>query len=76
MIRGPRQLTERVHLYSSQDYWNDMPDPIEVDVPDPEKLHMTIQCFKDMSEESDMPLIDAGAYLQKHFRHENRRSAH
>jgi len=57
-------------MYQSQDHWNDMVRPIEFDVPDPGKLHMTIQCFKDIQEESDMPLIDAGAYLQKHVRKE------
>jgi len=70
VIRGPRQLTERVQLYPSQDHWKDMLGPIEADVPDPGKLHMTIQCFKDVQEESDMPLIDARAYLQKHVRYD------
>ena len=76
VIRGPRQLTERVHLYSSQDYWNDMPNPIEVDVPDPEKLHMTIQCFKDFPQDCDMSLIDAKAHLQKHFHYKLERPMH
>lgn len=66
VIRGPRQLTERMIMYPSQDHWEDMIDPIEFVVPNSGRLHMTIQCFKDVQEECDMHLIDARAYLQKH----------
>jgi hypothetical protein len=57
-------------MYPSQDHWKDMTDPIEFEVPNPGRLHMTIQCFKDVQEECDMRLIDARAYLQKHVRRE------
>ncbi len=70
VIRGPHPLTERRQLYQSQDHWKDMDKPIEFDVPNPRRLHMTIQCFKDLRQDIDMPLIDARAYLQKHIRHE------
>jgi hypothetical protein len=70
VIRGPRPLTERRQLYQSQDHWKDMAKPIEFDVPDPRKLHMTIQCYRDVQEESDIPLIDAGECLQKHVGYE------
>jgi hypothetical protein len=70
VIRGPSPLTERRQLYQSPDHWKDMARPIEFDVPDPRKLHMTIQCFKDAPEDSDIPLIDAGEYLQKHVGYE------
>ena len=66
VIRGPRQLTERRIMYPSQDHFKDMADPIEFEVPNPMRLNMTIQCFKDIQEECDMRLIDARAYLQKH----------
>jgi len=70
VIRGPRQLTERMIMYPSQDHWKDMTDPIEFEVLNPGRLHMTIQCFKDVQEECDMRLIDARAYLQKHVHRE------
>jgi hypothetical protein len=66
VIRGPRQLTERMIMYPSEDHFKDMADPIEFEVPNPRMLHMTIRCFKDVREECDMHLIDAKAYLQKH----------
>ncbi|MHC4203810.1 MAG: CC0125/CC1285 family lipoprotein [Planctomycetota bacterium] len=70
VIRGPRQLTERMVMYQSENHFKDMADPIEFEVADPGKLHMTIRCFEDAREECDMTLIDARAYLQKHVRHE------
>jgi hypothetical protein len=70
VIRGPRQLTERKIMYPSEDHWQDMSDPVEFEVPDPRRLHMTIRCFKDVRKEYDMHLIDARAYLQKHIRRE------
>ena len=70
VIRGPRQSTERMIMYPSQDHWKDMTDPIELEVPNHGRLHITIQCFKDVQEDRDMRLIDARAYLQKHVRHE------
>ena len=76
VIRGPRPLTERVRMYPNQDLWNDMAKPIEFDVPDPRKLHMTIQCFKDAPEDSDIPLIDAGEYLQRHVGYEKEAGIH
>ena len=70
VIRGPRQLTERKIMYPSKDHWEDAAEPVEFEVPNPHRLHMTIQCFKDVQEEHDKHLIDARAYLQKHVHHE------
>ena len=70
VIRGPLPLTERRQLFQSQDHWKDMAGPIEFDVPDPRKLNMTIQCFKDVPEKRDIPVIDSKAYLQKHVGYE------
>lgn len=69
VIRGPRQLTERKIMYPSEDHFQDMAEPVEFEVPNPRWLHMTIRCFKGLQEQTDMYLIDASAYLQKHVRH-------
>ena len=76
VIRGHSPLTERRQMYQSQDHWKDTAKPIEFDVPDPRKLNMTIQCFKDVQEQLDIPLIDAGAYLQKHVGYEKEADVH
>ncbi len=65
IIRGPSQLTERMQMHQSQDHYKDGSDPIEFDVPDSGRLHMTIQCFKNMQDQDHINLIDAGVYLQK-----------
>jgi hypothetical protein len=67
IIRGPRQLTQRVYIYASQDSWKDAMDPIETEVPDAGRLRMTIQCFKEPPENVQTRLIDAKVYLQKHL---------
>jgi hypothetical protein len=56
-------------MHQSQDHWQDMSDPIEFEVPDPRRLHLTIRCFEDAQEQLDMHLIDAKVYLQKHAGH-------
>ena len=65
VIRAPSQLTERMQIHQSQDYYKDRIDPVEFDVPDSSRLHMTIQCFNDIQNEHHLNLIDAGIYLHK-----------
>ena len=65
VIRGPSQLTERMLMHQSQDHYKDRSDPIEFDVPDSSRLHMTVQCFRDLQDEDHLNLIDAEMYLQK-----------
>jgi len=66
VIRGPDQLTESMEFYPHEDHIKDMKPPLEVDVPDPSTLKMTIQCFEDVPEKCDMHLIDAREYSEKH----------
>ena len=66
VIRGPDQLTERREFYSSKDNFHDMGHPIEVNIPVSSRLKMTIQCFINVPEQSDMLIIDARKYLEKH----------
>ena len=65
VIRGPSQLTERMQIHQSQDYYKDGSASVQIDVPDSNRLHMTIQCFNDIQHEDNIKLIDARAYLQK-----------
>ena len=67
-IRGPSPLTERVSFYASEDSYDDMADPIEVDVPQANQLRMVIQCFTGVPEQRDMRPINAKEYLERHVR--------
>ncbi len=67
IIRGPSQLTERMQMYQSQDHYKDRSDSIEFDVPDSGRLHMTIQCFKDIQDEDHINLINTGCtFIRKY----------
>ncbi|MHC4144466.1 MAG: CC0125/CC1285 family lipoprotein [Planctomycetota bacterium] len=68
VIRGPSPLTDRVSFYSSEDSYNDMAAPIEIDVPQSNRLQMVIQCFREMPEQRDMRPVNAQEYLEKHVR--------
>jgi len=65
VIRGPSQITERMPIHQSQDSYKDGSDPVEFDVPDSSRLHMTIQCFRDIRNEDNIDLIDAKVYIHK-----------
>lgn len=65
IIRDPSQLTERIQMHQSYDHFKDRSDPIEFEVPDSSRLHMTIQCFRDIQDKDHINLIDAGVYLHK-----------
>ncbi|MHC4642203.1 MAG: CC0125/CC1285 family lipoprotein [Planctomycetota bacterium] len=64
VIRGPSPLTERIRFYASEDAYDDMDSPIEVDVPQGNRLKMVIQCFGEIPEPRDMRLINAKSYLE------------
>jgi len=66
IIRGSSHLTQRMYIHASPDSWKDRVDPIETDVPDPGRLHMTIQCFKETPEDRQMHFIDAELNMPKH----------
>jgi hypothetical protein len=66
VIRGPSPLTDRVSFYSSEDSYNDMAAPIEINVPQGNRLQMVIQCFREMPEQPDTRPANAQEYLEKH----------
>ena len=65
VVRGPSALAERVSFYASEDAYNDMADPIEIDMPQGNRLQMVIQCFTDVPEQSDIRPINANEYLER-----------
>jgi hypothetical protein len=68
VIRGPSPVTERVSFYESEDRYNDGAAPIEVDVPQGNRLQMVIQCFTDEPEQRDIRPINVKEYFDKHVR--------
>ncbi len=68
LIRGPSSLTERMRFDASQDSYDDRAAPIEVDVPQANRLQMVIQCFREMPEQSDIHPVNAKEYLEKRVR--------
>ncbi|MHC4432499.1 MAG: CC0125/CC1285 family lipoprotein [Planctomycetota bacterium] len=66
VVRGPSPLTERVRLDVSEDAYDDMAAPIEIDVPQGNRLQMVIQCFTDVPEQGDIRPINAQEYLERY----------
>jgi len=68
VVRGPSPLAERVRFYASEDAYDDMAAPIEVDVPQGNRLQMVMKCFTDAPEQHDIRPINAKEYLERHVR--------
>ncbi|MHC4117975.1 MAG: CC0125/CC1285 family lipoprotein [Planctomycetota bacterium] len=68
VVRGPSALTEQRTFYESRDAYDNGAAPIEVNVPQGNRLQMVIQCFKEMPEQIDAAPIDAQQYLDEHVR--------
>lgn len=68
VIRGPSPLTERMTFNASEDSYDDMAPPIEIDVAQGSHLRMVIECFEEMPEQSDRQVINAEEYLERHVR--------
>jgi hypothetical protein len=65
VVRGPSPLAERMSFYASEDAYDDMAAPIEVDVPQGNRLQMVIHCYNDVPEQRDIRLINARKYLER-----------
>ncbi len=65
VVRGPTALTEPMTFYDSRDSYDNGAAPIEVNVPQGNRLQMVIQCFKEMPGQDDVRPINAQQYLDK-----------
>jgi hypothetical protein len=50
----------------SEDAYDDMAAPVEIDVPQGNRLQMVIQCFTNVPEQSDIRPINANKYLERY----------